>query len=341
LLDEELAGNSSARELLEIALRAVKAGGSLTGSLLAFSRQQPLKPRTINADDLIGETAQLISRTLPASITLRLALAAKHECEVDPGQLQNALLNLVLNAQDAMPRGGELVIRTEDVTGRTDLAPGNYVLISVYDTGHGMSPDVLARAIEPFFTTKEVGQGTGLGLSSVYGFVSQSNGVLKIDSTRGQGTTVNIYLPRSKSMPLPADPASHSPCNAGNCSILVVEDDEDLLGLVTIMLQALGYTIFTASDGRAALVTLRSGQHKINLLLTDIMLPGGMNGRDLSEIARHEFPDLNVVYMSGYSEDALIHCGRLDPGIVLLQKPFEKDELVSTIRKTLQARTTP
>jgi PAS domain S-box-containing protein len=343
LLAEALKDRPDLVEMLESSIRATERGATLTRSLLAFSRQQPLDPRPVDPNLLLREMTQILRRTVSESIGIDFVPNATWYCDADPGQLQNALLNLVLNARDAMPDGGRLTIETADAAldevyaaGNNEVSAGDYVAIAVSDTGTGMAADVVARAFEPFFTTKEVGKGTGLGLSMVYGFAKQSRGHAKIYSEIGHGTTVRLYLPRSRGNPeivAPAATAAEEQRGQGE-TILVVEDDEDMRALTFELLRSLGYTVLAATDGRSALAVLRA-KRQIDLLLTDVVLPGGMNGRVLAATAVMQNPKMGVVFMSGYTENAIVHKGRLDPGVRLLQKPFSKRSLAETIRAAL------
>ena len=336
-------GNDHVRNLLEPARRAAERGSTLTRSLLSFARQQPLSPAVTDLNALVRDTTELLRRTLPANIRIEFSGAAGlWPCEVDPGQLQNALLNLVVNSRDAMPDGGRLMIETrnvrikeEDAVASSELTPGQYVQLAVSDTGMGMPMNVVARAFEPFYTTKEVGQGTGLGLSMVYGFVMQSGGHITIDSKVGSGTTVKAYLPRwVGSAEQSSSHAVHDAPLSQREVVLVVEDDGDMRFVVVTMLRSLGYDVREASSGPKALDAL-DAQPEIALLLTDVMLSGSMNGRRLAEEARSRRPDIRVLYMSGYTEDAITHQGRLDPGVHYIQKPFRKLDLAAKILEAL------
>jgi CheY-like chemotaxis protein len=318
----------------------------LTRSLLAFSRQQPLSPKTIDVRKLLQEVGELVRRTVPENIDIEMiAGIGLWKCVVDPGELQNAVLNLITNARDAMPDGGRLTIETSNASlddryaaANAEVEPGRYVTISVSDTGHGMSPGVVARAFDPFFTTKEVGKGSGLGLSMAYGFAKQSKGYIKIYSEVGLGTTVRIYLPRStasveEATPEPSDDSGRSKGE----TILVVEDDVDVRSMTVSLLRSIGYDVLEADGPQRALRLAQENPH-IALLLTDVVLPGGMNGRQSAEEISRKIPHLKVLYMSGYTDNAIQHHGRLDPGVHLLQKPFGKRELGLKVRVLLDAR---
>jgi PAS domain S-box-containing protein len=343
LLDSELADRPKSRELLQRAARAVDRGATLTRSLLAFARRQPLDPRVIDVTRLVRDMADLLRRTVPETIEIELVTAAGlWRCAVDVAQLQNALLNLVLNARDAMSEGGKLTIETANVrlddayaASNAEVVPGQYVMLAVSDTGVGMAAEVAARAFDPFYTTKRGGHGTGLGLSMVYGFVKQSGGHAKIYSEPGHGTTVKLYLPRSQAA---ADViAVAKDCGeifGDDAPVLVVEDDDEVRRLTCDLLGSLGYRPLPAAQADAALALLRANPD-VAILLTDVMLPGGTNGRQLADAAIAERPHLRVLYMSGYTENAVIHHGRLDAGVQLLQKPFRRSDLAQKLRQVL------
>ncbi|MEX6724463.1 PAS domain S-box protein [Parapedomonas caeni] len=338
LIETKLGDRPDLRGLLHRAINATERGATLTRSLLAFARQQPLAPSQLDLNHLIRDMAVLVQGVLPENVSLDLDLADPlWPCHVDSGQLQNALLNLVVNARDAMPSGGAITIRTAHAErpGEGGGAARPFVVLSVSDTGAGMTADVAARAFEPFFTTKSGGLGSGLGLSMVYGFASQSGGLAEIDSAPGEGTTVRLYLPRGNrdgdapEVTMPEE----APAAAGE-SLLVVEDDPDVLLLVSTMARALGYAVTEATDAAQALAVLDGGLD-VDLLLTDVVLKGGKNGRQLAEEAQASHPGLKVLYMSGYTENAIIENGRIADGVHLLQKPFRKRDLAARIRETL------
>jgi PAS domain S-box-containing protein len=333
-------------ESISIALDAVDRGAELTKRLLAFSRQQPLEPRVICANDLVGNMMRLVYRLLPENIESRTALEPRlWSIEVDPVQLEAALLNLVVNARDAMPDGGRLRIGTdnmilgpEEVEQHEDVVPGEHVRITVSDTGTGMRPDVLARAFDPFFTTKEVGKGSGLGLSMVYGFVKQSGGHIAIESRVGEGTRVMLHFRRAHAAPVAAQepPRRAETVRPGHETILLVEDDADVRQTVDRLLKSLGYEVVTAADGPAA-VALIVGGLRPDLLLADVVLPKGMSGKDVAEAVAARVPGCRILFMSGYTEDAVMHHGRLEQGVVLLSKPFPRELLASKVRQLLDA----
>lgn len=326
------------------AMRGAQRAAALTSRLLAFSRRQPLDPKPLDLNSFLAGAAEFLRRSLGETIELQnIGGAGLWRIEADPNQLEAALVNLAINARDAMPNGGKVTIEATNVFADEDycranpeLSPGQYVLISVSDTGGGMPRDVLSRAFEPFFTTKEFGQGTGLGLSQVYGFVKQSGGHVKIYSEVDQGTTVNIYLPRYSGR---ADEEEEAQLNVPGQAddgevILVVEDDGELRAYLTEVLRTLGYHVLTASHAPAALSILEQSSRRIDLLLADMVMPG-MNGRELGRRAQELRPKLRVLYMTGYSRNAVVHHGRLDQGVELLQKPITQAQLAGRIRDLL------
>jgi CheY-like chemotaxis protein len=310
---------------------------------LAFSRKQVLSPEIINANSLIANITGLLSRTLEEHIDIETVTAAGlWNCEVDPAQLENALLNLAINARDAMPDGGKLTIETANArlddyyaAAQAEVTPGQYVMLAITDTGSGMPPEVREHAFEPFFTTKPVGAGSGLGLSMIYGFVKQSSGHVTIYSEEGEGTTIKLYLPRSTETEVAErKPETDEVPVARGETVLVVEDDPELRTLEVTLLRNLGYQVMEARTGVAALEQLGSTT-RVNLLLTDVVLPGGMNGRELATEAERRAPGLQVLFMSGYTEDAIVHHGRLDADAELLQKPFRRADLARAVRSVL------
>ena len=343
-LEEKVRDKPDLYALVRPAIRAVERGTALTARLLAFSRKQALRPRAVNLNDLMTNMVELLRRTLGATIAIE-AMSGKDlwPCEVDPVQLENALLNLAVNARDAMPEGGKLTIETANVrlddeyaAAQAEVIPGNYVVLAVSDTGAGMPPQVLKHVFEPFFTTKEVGKGTGLGLSMVYGFVKQSGGHVTIYSEPGKGTTVRIYLPRTRRVEAYIPPAEHAATDyrARDETILIVEDDPEVRSLAVMLLRELGYEVLDAGQGAAALAHLAENP-RINLLLTDMVLPGEFSGATLAEEVRRRYPWIKVVYMSGYTEKAASRGGQLGSGEILLQKPFRRLELARTLRQAL------
>jgi PAS domain S-box-containing protein len=330
----------------DMAVEGVRRASKLIERLLAFARQQPLDPRTIDANKLVSGLYELLRRSLGETISLETVLAAGlWRTQVDANQLENALVNLAVNARDAMPNGGKVTIETANcylddsyVNSITEpVAVGQYVMIAVADTGSGMDAAALEQAFEPFFTTKGVGKGTGLGLSQVYGFVRQSAGHVRIYSELGQGTTIKIYLPRHLGEEAAAEEHGRSG-DAGRAigveTILVVEDDEQLRYYATEALGDLGYRVLIAANGAAALDVLTRG-HKVDLLFTDVVMPGGMNGRQLADEAQRRQPGLKVLFTTGYTRNAIVHHGRLDPGVEMIGKPYMFEELAARIRAVL------
>ena len=339
------AGEREVGRYIDAVSRSADRAASMTQRLLAFARRQPLEPKPLDANKLVAGAAELLRRSLPETIAMETALAGGlWWTQADPNQLESAILNLALNAKDAMPAGGKLTIETANAfldetyaAAHGEVTPGQYVMIAVSDSGTGMAKDVAARAFEPFFTTKDEGQGTGLGLSQVYGFIKQSRGHVKLYSEPGEGTTVKIYLPRLDASPL-ADAAVEVKPKAttqrARETILLVEDDEDVRGFIGDSLRELGYEVFTASDGHAALQVLDE-QPGIDLLFTDVGLPNGMNGRVLAEQARRRRRALKVLFTTGYARNAIIHHGRLDAGVDLIAKPYTQTELAAKVRQVL------
>ncbi|MGE0665658.1 MAG: PAS domain S-box protein [Sphingomonadales bacterium] len=339
-----VADRPEASDSITVALNAVGRGAELTRRLLAFSRQQPLEPQVIDANELVGSMMKLLHRLLQENIEARTVLDPKvWPIEVDPGQLEAALLNLVVNARDAMPDGGRLGIETANVMldpgdgdHQDDVTPGEHVRITVSDSGIGMTAEVLARAFDPFFTTKEVGKGSGLGLSMVYGFVKQSGGHVAIDSRPGEGTRVMLHFRRAHAAPVPSAPRqpARETVRPGHETILLVEDDADVRRTVERLLKSLGYQVVTAPDGPAAVELIVGGLHP-DLLLADVVLPKGMSGKDVSLAVAARVHDCRILFMSGYTEDAVISQGRLEEGVVLLSKPFPRELLASKVRELL------
>lgn len=344
VLSESLADDRSLQNLADMIARAAERGAELTARLLAFARKQPLDPAPTDVNELIVNLDGMLRRTLGEHIHIELALGPDlQRAMIDRGQLENAILNLCLNARDAMPEGGRLTVETENAfldaapdRPHDEISPGEYVLIAISDTGTGMEPDILERAFEPFFTTKDVGKGSGLGLSMVYGFAKQSNGHVKISSGPGTGTSVRLYLPRAM-----ADQASATGTGAacalvegGNEHILVVEDEQFVRGHVTAMLRGLGYRVTQAATGPKALEFIKQTSD-IDLLFTDIVMPGGMTGHDLAETVTQMRPTIKVLFTSGYAEESAIHGCRLAAGWQMLRKPYKRQELAAKVRLAL------
>jgi CheY-like chemotaxis protein len=328
---------------LEAAARAVERASTLTHRLLAYSRRQPLEPRSVELNRLIMGMSDLLGRTIGAHITIETVLAAGlWQVSADPNQVENAILNLAVNARDAMPDGGKLTLETanahlDDAYARinAEAIPGQYVMVAVSDTGIGMTPEVVEKAFEPFFTTKGLGEGTGLGLSQVYGFIKQSGGHIKIYSELGEGTTVRFYLPRLRERPPVVQedaPIVLPPPLGGQETILVVEDNDEVRAYTTDILRELGYEVFEATEGDTALGLIAT-EPRIKLLFTDVGLPGPFNGRQIADEARKLRSDLKVLFTTGYAQNAIIHQGRLDPGVQLIVKPFNFAGLAAKIRQ--------
>ncbi len=327
---------------IEAAMTSANRAAALTHRLLAFARRQPLIPKSVDANQLVVSLEDLLRRTIGETIDLAIGAAdGLWNTLCDPNQLESALLNLAINARDAMPDGGKLIICTANArldgvtTGTPELSPGDYICIDVTDTGVGMSAEVAARAFDPFFTTKPIGQGTGLGLSMIYGFARQSNGHATIDSKLGHGTSIKLYLPRHYSefaveRPSPAQTAGHT---ASGETVLVVEDEPVVRGVILEMLGEQGYRTLEAFDGPSGLDILRTAT-RIDLLVTDVGLPG-MNGRQLADQARETRPGLKVLFITGYAESVAI--ADLQPGMEMITKPFDLDHLSRQVRTMVSA----
>lgn len=317
----------------------------MTAQLLAFSRRQRLQPKQVDINRLIAGMSELLHRSLGETVEIETAFAeGLWQTMADANQLESAVLNLAVNARDAMPNGGKLMIETANVfvdeacsASEPELRAGQYVVIAIMDTGAGMAPEVIAKAFDPFYTTKDIGQGTGLGLAQVYGFIKQSGGHAKIYSELGKGTTVKLYLPRvATGMDAEEAPAAANTLSfkRGKETILVVEDEEDVRALVVQMLRELGYDVLEAGNGQTALGLLDE-RPDIRLLFTDVGLPGGINGQQLAERARVRRPDLRVLYTSGYAPAAMVHQSRPDLDIDVIKKPFTYTTLAARIREVL------
>jgi PAS domain S-box-containing protein len=324
---------------------AASRAATLTHRLLAFARRQTLEPKPVNANKLISGMEELVRRTVGPEVQIETVLAAGlWTCFCDPNQLENAILNLCINGRDAMPGGGRVTIETantwlDETTGaEREMAPGQYVAICVTDTGQGMTPEVISRAFDPFFTTKPAGKGTGLGLSMIYGFARQSNGQVRIYSEVGEGTTVKIYLPRHRGKAAGEEDQEAKvqlPRAEAGETVLIVDDEPTVRMLIGDTLNELGYTGIEAADATSGLKVLQSDA-KIDLLITDVGLPGGMNGKEMAEQAREKRPDLKVLFITGYAQNAAISNGRLEPGMHVLSKPFPMEKLASRIRQIIE-----
>jgi signal transduction histidine kinase len=343
LLGRDVAGNLRAEQRLQTAMAAVSRGSKLASQLLAFGRRQPLAPKVINLGRLIRGIDDMIRRALGDGVEIDTIISGGlWNTFVDTAQVENALLNLAINARDAMEGYGKLTIEAgnafldDDYAARhADVAAGQYVMIVVTDTGCGISPDIIERVFEPFFTTKPEAQGTGLGLSMVYGFVKQSGGHIKIYSEPGQGTTVRIYLPRAWELEDIETNIETGPATGGAETVLVVEDDEEVRGTVVDMLSELGYRVLKAKDAQSALATIESGI-PIDLLFTDVVMPGPLRSPELARKAHERLPNIAVLFTSGYTNNAIVHAGRLDHGIELLSKPYTREALARKIRYVLR-----
>ncbi|AJP52406.1 response regulator [Pseudomonas simiae] len=331
--------------LIDLGVTSANRAAGLTHRLLAFSRRQSLDSKPVEINQLVVSMGELLQRSINESIKLDMRLTGElWTAEADPNQLESALLNLVINARDAMPGGGQLLVETSNrhldnvfTAAYGTLTPGDYVELSVSDTGCGIPENVMGRVFDPFFTTKPIGQGTGLGLSMIYGFARQSRGHVTLHSEVGKGTTVSLFLPRfigEITANLPADPALPPFANAGE-TVLIVEDDPAVRVLVSAVLKELGYAFVEASDADTAVPIIESDQ-RIDLMISDVGLPG-MNGRQLAEIGRQIRPDLKVLFITGYAEHAAVRGGFLDPGMQLITKPFTFDLLTAKVREMIRA----
>src|SRR6185312_10757432 len=344
LLREELPPDSSAQQDLGEVRKAAERAAALTRQLLAFSRQQVLEPVVLELNDLLTDFEKMLGRVIGEDVELRLALGKIGNVRADPGQLHQVLMNLAVNARDAMPTGGTLIIETTNAELGEEYAelhqpvvPGSYVMLAISDTGTGMTSEVKARIFEPFFTTKERGKGTGLGLSTVYGIVKQSGGYIWAYSEVGRGTTFKVYLPR---VDAPVD-AFVRPKAAGSVAghetVLIAEDDAMLRPLAKALLERLGYKVLEAGNAVEALAASQAHQGPIHLLVADVVMPGA-SGRELARQLAPARPDTKVLYVSGYTDDAIVHHGMLEPGLNFLQKPFTPATLAKRVREVLDAK---
>ena len=339
-----LANSQNLQRALANAKRGAQRAAALTSRLLAFSRRQALDPHPINLNNFLNGLQEFLQRTLGERIEVQtVGSAGLWSIEVDANHLESAIINLGINARDAMPDGGKLTVEAVNVLADEDycrvnpeLSPGQYVIVCVTDTGTGMTADVLNHAFEPFFTTKESGQGTGLGLSQVYGFVKQSGGHVKIYSEVGQGTSIRMYFPRyhGEARPVESDADEFRPEGERLETILVVEDDADLRAYVSELLRDLNYRVVVASSAQAALTILLQEEPKVDLVLTDVVMPG-INGREMGRRAQQIRPGIKILYMTGYSRNAVVHQGRLDEGVELLEKPISQAKLALRVREML------
>ncbi|HET6395585.1 MAG TPA: response regulator, partial [Pseudoxanthomonas sp.] len=343
LLLKDVAGDPRAERRLQTALTGIQRGSKLASQLLAFGRRQPLAPKVVNLGRLVRGVDDMLRRALGEGIEIETVVAGGlWNTFVDTVQVENALLNLAINARDAMRGNGRLTIEAGNAflddayaLRHPDVAAGQYVMLAVSDTGCGIPPEILDQVFEPFFTTKPEGMGTGLGLSMVYGFVKQSGGHIKIYSEPGHGTTVRLYLPRARAEEDVETVVDGGPVTGGTETVLVVEDDEDVRATVVEMLTDLGYRVLKAKDARSALAIVESGM-PIDLLFTDVVMPGPMRSPELARRARERLPDVAVLFTSGYTENAIVHDGRLDDGIDLLSKPYTREALARKLRHVLR-----
>jgi len=345
LIALQLRSGGNVADYLQPAVDATARAATLTKRLLAFARRQPLNLSDVDIHGLVSGMSDMLHSSLSEAVEIEIVSNPDESiCHIDSAQLEQVILNLAINARDAMPTGGRLRISVGNITldraavKGMDIEPGDFVELSVNDTGTGIPAEILDQMFEPFFTTKEAGKGTGLGLSMAFGFIKQSGGHILAESTLGEGTTFRLFLPRIEAKSVNAASVM-GPSMQGAAPgevILVVEDDADLCALVVNQLEQLGFQVFKAGDGNAALEIL-SGGARVDLLLCDVVLPGGMNGPDIVVKARQTRPELKVAYMSGYTDDADLHQDGAAPNVELLHKPFQLDELACTLRSALDA----
>jgi len=348
LLGRNIDSSDAGKRRLAHALAGVERGARLTAQLLAFGRRQPLEPTPLHLGRLLQGMDDMLRRTLGEAVEIEIvAGGGLWNCNVDRAQIENAILNLAINARDAMHSRGKLTLEVGNAelddqyaAAHADVTPGQYVMIAVTDTGAGMAPDTLAKVFEPFFTTKPEGQGTGLGLSMVYGFVKQSGGHVKLYSEPGQGTTVRLYLPRTRRAEAEATGSAQLPPRGGTETILVVEDDDAVRATAVDLLTELGYRVLKASNGDSALAIVDSGV-AIDLLFTDVVMPGTVRSTDLARRMLAVHPGGAVLFSSGYTQNAIVHAGRLDEGVELLSKPYGRESLARKVRQVLERRAPP
>ncbi|MBO6633586.1 response regulator [Parvibaculum sp.] len=342
LLSKDVAGNERAEMRVASALEGIGRGAKLANQLLAFGRRQPLEPKVVNIGRLVNGMGDMLRRTIGESVEVdTMVSGGLWNTLADPGQLENALLNLAINARDAMEGGGKLTIEVGNAflddayaADHPDVQAGQYVMLAVTDTGEGIAPELLQQVFEPFFSTKPQGKGTGLGLSMVYGFVKQSGGHIKIYSERGHGTTVKLYLPRNHQSEDVITPTGVTTTTGGTETILVAEDDDAVRATVVDMLSELGYHILTAKDAASALTVIESGA-PVDLLFTDVVMPGPLKSTELARKAKERKPSIAVLFTSGYTENSIVHGGRLDAGVDLLSKPYTREALARKVRQVL------
>jgi PAS domain S-box-containing protein len=342
LLAKDIVGNDRAERRVANAHLAVNRGAKLASQLLAFGRRQALEPRVVNIGRLVAGMDELLRRALGETIEIEtIGAGGLWNTLIDPANLENAIVNLAINARDAMDGSGKLTIEVGNVSlddayakAQSEVTPGQYVMLAVTDTGSGMTAEIAAQAFEPFFSTKPEGQGTGLGLSMVYGFVKQSHGHIKIYSEVGHGTTVKLYLPRTHQKEDALNVPDQEAVTGGTETILVAEDDDEVRATAVEMLADLGYRVYKARDAVSALSVIEKG-HAIDLLFTDVVMPGELKSPELARKARERLPEIAVLFTSGYTENAIVHGGRLDAGVDLLPKPYTRDALARKIRQVL------
>jgi CheY-like chemotaxis protein len=336
------------RARVNVAMAAVERGANLASQLLAFARQQPLEPVVVPLDGILRNMHQMVRHTLGDGIEVHTGIAdGLWNSLIDTSQFENVILNLVLNARDAMSGRGQLTLAAENVeldqryaSAHPEARPGQYIRVTVSDTGCGIPPELIGRVFEPFFTTKRPGEGTGLGLSMAYGFAQQSGGHIALESTLGAGTAVSVYLPRSMAPAEPQETVCPTGAAGGSERILAVEDDAALRATVVEMLQGLGYQVVQAADAAEALALIRNGE-RFDLLFTDVMMPGPLRSTELVDCARALLPGIGVLYTSGYAENAIVHGGRVDAGVSLLSKPYRREQLATKVRHILDRRPAP
>ncbi|KAK0332282.1 hypothetical protein LTR94_025511, partial [Friedmanniomyces endolithicus] len=342
LLSRDVVGNERAEAKIANAMAGVMRGAKLAAHLLAFGRRQALEPKVVNLTRLVRDIDDMLRRAIGDGVEIETVVGGGlWNTFIDPAQIENAVLNMAINARDAMEGQGRLTIELgnallDDDYARThdEVTPGQYVMLAVTDTGSGMTPDIIEKVFEPFFSTKAEGKGSGLGLSMVYGFVKQSGGHIKIYSEPGHGTTIKLYLPRAMAAEDLEVAVDTGPIEGGAETVLVVEDDEEVRATVIEMLGDLGYRVLRATDPDSALSVIESGIN-IDLLLTDVVMPGSMKSPEMARRARERLPDVAVLFTSGYTENAIVHGGRLDAGVELLGKPYTREQLARKVRHVL------
>lgn len=345
LLQRAVGNDAQALQRIDMVTMAAERGARLIQQLLAFARRQPLEPTIVNLGQLLTEILPILQRAVGDKIAVEyITSGALWNTTIDATQFQTAVLNLAINARDAMPDGGTLTIEVNNATlddayaaGHPEVTPGQYVMFAITDTGKGMDAATAMRALEPFFTTKPIGEGTGLGLPQVYGFVKQSGGHLKIYSETGVGTTIKLYLPRELGEVISQPRQVASLSLTGTETILLVDDDEIVRTTVASMLESLGYDVIAVASGAEAISVLENGP-PVALLFTDIVMPGAINGRVLAERAVEINPAIKVLFTSGYTENAIVHNSRLDPGVEFLSKPYDRERLAMKLRRVLDGQ---